>query len=53
MKITYGTDKKAIDVTAICMEKLKVNDIITIPSYGKRSKYFKDPVYGAKKKNIY
>tara|TARA_Y100000768_G_scaffold330457_1_gene269150 strand:- start:2482 stop:3546 length:1065 start_codon:yes stop_codon:yes gene_type:complete len=50
MKITYGTDKKAIDVTAICMEKLKVNDIITIPSYGKRSKYFKDPVYGAKKK---
>jgi hypothetical protein len=50
MKITFGTYKKTKDVTEICMEKLKVNDIITIPPYRKRSKYFTDPVQGKKKK---
>ena len=31
MKITYGTKDYNIDVTEICLNKLKTNDIIAIP----------------------
>jgi hypothetical protein len=51
MRITFGTGNKVRDVTAICMEKLKENDIITIPKTDiLRRKYFGDPLHGRRKK---
>jgi len=50
MKITYGIQNNAIDVTNICIEQLTKNNIITIP-YGDvhRAHYFTDPLYGVNK----
>ena len=45
MKITYGTKDYNIDVTEICLNKLKTNDIIAIPSGDhNRANYFTDPL---------
>jgi FkbM family methyltransferase len=51
MKIFYGITINLIDVTNICITKLKKNNIITIP-YGdiNRANYFTDPLYGVHKK---
>jgi len=53
MKIFYGVTNNLIDVTDICIEHLKKNNIITIP-YGddNRAKYFTDPFFGIHKKII-
>ena len=51
MKISYGTRKVSIDVTDICLLKLKNNNIITIPrGDGNRANYFTDPLHGVHKK---
>jgi FkbM family methyltransferase len=52
MKILYGiTVKNSIDVTDICFSKLKINNIINIPSSDfNRAHYFTDPLYGIEKK---
>jgi FkbM family methyltransferase len=53
MKIYYGILNNLIDVTNICIEKLTLNNIITIPlGDGNRSYYFTDPLYGIHKKII-
>jgi FkbM family methyltransferase len=53
MKIYYGITNNSIDVTTICIEKLTVNNIITIPlGDGNRASYFTDPLYGIHKKII-
>ena len=45
MKITYGIKNKTIDVTTICFNQLKKNNIITIPSGDlNRATYFTDPL---------
>ena len=51
MIIYYGVRNIfKIDVTNICMEKMKIGDIIIIPSNDHiRSKYFTDPLYGTHK----
>ena len=50
MKITYGTAKENIDVTDICLSKLKFNNIILIPSGDNaRARYFTDPLIGTHK----
>ena len=50
MKILYGTKQYTIDVTEICFNKLKVDNIITIPfNDDKRAKYFTDPIIGTLK----
>jgi FkbM family methyltransferase len=51
MKIFYGVDNNLVDVTDICFQKMKKNETIIIP-FGdeNRSKYFKDHLYGTKKK---
>ena len=47
MKIYYGILNNLIDVTNICFDKLKNNNVITIPNNDiKRSKYFTDPIRG-------
>jgi len=53
MRIYYGILNNSIDVTDICIEHLKKNNIITIP-YGddNRAKYFTDPFFGIHKKII-
>ena len=53
MKIFYGTANFSIDVTDICLSRLTLNNIITIP-YGdsNRSMYFTDPLDGTLKKII-
>ncbi len=53
MKIFYGISDNSIDVTNICIEKLKVNNSIIIP-YGDvtRANYFSDPLFGVHKKII-
>ena len=54
MIIKYGISTNNINVTDICLCKLKTNNIITIPSGDvNRTKYFTDPVKGVLKKNIY
>ena len=51
MKITYGTTNYNIDVTDICLSKLKINNIIIIPSGDyNRANYFTDPIFGTLKK---
>ena len=51
MKITYGISDSSIDVTDICISKLKSNNIINIPSGDHtRSRYFTDPLNGIHKK---
>ena len=51
MKIKYGIINNNIDVTAICLNKLKHNNIITIPyGDGNRTNIFSDPIYGTLKK---
>jgi FkbM family methyltransferase len=53
MKIYYGITNNSIDVTTICIEKLTLNNIITIPwGDGNRASYFTDPLYGIHKKII-
>lgn len=50
MKITYGIKDNNIDVTNICMQKLKRNNIIIIPrSDNIRIRYFSDPTPDIKK----
>jgi FkbM family methyltransferase len=51
MKIFYGISSNYNDVTDICLEKLKKNNIITIPKGDyNRSVYFTDKFYGILKK---
>jgi FkbM family methyltransferase len=51
MKIFYGIENCIIDVTGICLSKLKNDIIITIPSGdNNRTHYFTDPLYGVLKK---
>ena len=51
MKIFYGIINNYIDVTSICLSKLKHNNIITIPSGDRnRATYFTDPLFGVFKK---
>jgi FkbM family methyltransferase len=51
MIITYGIQDNTIDVTNICLERLMINNIITIPcGDNKRCIYFTDPLYGVLKK---
>jgi FkbM family methyltransferase len=52
MRIFYGiTLENSIDVTDICLSKLKTNNIINIPSGdNNRAYYFTDPLYGIEKK---
>ena len=53
MKIHYGIDSKKTDVTQICINKLKRNNMIYIPyNDNARVYHFSDPVPN-KKKNIY
>jgi FkbM family methyltransferase len=53
MKIYYGITNNHIDVTDICSEKLKINNIICIPAGDvNRANYFTDPLYGIHKKVI-
>ena len=53
MRIYYGIRNNSIDVTDICIEKLKENNIITIPEDDHvRASYFTDPLYGVCKKII-
>lgn len=53
MKIYYGIINNSIDVTEICLEKLKTNNIITIPLGDRnRANYFTDPLVGIHKKII-
>tara|TARA_Y100000768_G_scaffold197122_1_gene148105 strand:- start:599 stop:1507 length:909 start_codon:yes stop_codon:yes gene_type:complete len=50
MKITYGIKGHTIDVTKICMEKLKTNNIIIIPCDDvRRAKCLTDPLRNIKK----
>jgi len=50
MLIKYGTIHHNIDVTNICLLKLKKNDIITIPSGdSNRANIFTDPLFGTLK----
>jgi FkbM family methyltransferase len=51
MRIYYGIVGNLIDVTDICIEKLKYGNIIIIPNGDmERAKYFTDPIYGVMKK---
>ena len=51
MYIKYGLSYMNIDVTNICLSKLNVNNIITIPSGdGLRANIFSDPLYRTLKK---
>jgi FkbM family methyltransferase len=51
MKIFYGITNNNIDVTDICMKKLKKNNIIEIPCGDiNRANYFTDPVFGVHKR---
>ena len=54
MKIFYGVSQNnSIDVTNICLDKLKINNIINIPAIDStRASIFTDPYYGIIK-NIY
>ena len=48
--VTYGLKYDNIDVTDICIEKLRVDNIITIPSQdGNRTPFFGDPLFGTLK----
>jgi FkbM family methyltransferase len=50
MNIYYGIQNNCIDVTNVCMEKLKNGDIIIIPhNEHTRSRYFTDPLIGVHK----
>ena len=54
MKIYYGIITNSIDVTNICLEKLMINNIITIPiGDNNRSTYFTDPLPGIHKNIIF
>lgn len=48
MKIFYGiSQKNSIDVTDICLDRLRINNIINIPSSeSTRATIFTDPYYG-------
>jgi FkbM family methyltransferase len=51
MKIYYGITDNSIDVTDICIDKLKNNNIITIPDGDQnRADYFTDPLFSITKK---
>ena len=51
MQITYGIIDNNIDVTKICFDRLRKNDLITIPMGDhNRAIYFSDPIYGILKK---
>lgn len=53
MRIKYGLLNNNIDVTNICLSKLTVNNVITIPAGdNNRTKYFTDPIIGISK-NIF
>jgi FkbM family methyltransferase len=50
MKIFYGLVNKSIDVTQICIERLKNNNIIKIPAGDvNRTRFFTDPLFGVHK----
>ena len=50
MKIRYGIRDNFIDVTSVCIKKLKHNGIITIPAGDEnRTSYFTDPLFGVHK----
>jgi len=50
MRIYYGISANFIDVTDICLSKLRSNDIIVIPYCDAiRANYFSDPLYGIHK----
>lgn len=51
MKIFYGTDDYCIDILEVCLSKLKIDNIITIPSNDcERAEYFTDPLVNVLKK---
>lgn len=51
MKIEYGIITKKIDVTSVCLAKLKKDSIITIPiGDNNRAQYFGDPIRNVVKK---
>ena len=51
MKIEYGISTKKIDVTSICLAKLKKESLITIPlGDNNRAQYFGDPIRNVHKK---
>ena len=53
MKILYGILDNSINVTDICIDKLKQNNIITIPCGDeKRACFFTDPLFGVIKQII-
>jgi FkbM family methyltransferase len=53
MRIYYGVTNNTINVTQICLDKLRNNNVIEIPREDiNRSKYFTDPLFGIKKKII-
>lgn len=50
MKIYYGIENNKIDVTNVCLQILKCDDVIEIPSGDEiRAGYFTDPLYGVHK----
>ena len=50
MKIRYGIRDNFIDVTSVCIKKLKHNGIITIPAGDEnRTSHFTDPLFGVHK----
>ena len=53
MRIYYGLLNNSIDITDICMLRLKTNNTIVIPHGDKyRDLYFSDPLYGTHKNII-
>ena len=53
MRIKYGNNFKSIDITYICLQKLKISNTIIIPKGDNiRAKYFTDPLPGIHKKII-
>ena len=54
MKITYGLSENTIDITKICLDVLKYDNIIKIPDGDyNRASFFTDPLVGTVKKYIY
>jgi hypothetical protein len=54
MKITYGLSENVIDVTQICLDVLKYDNVIKIPDGDyNRASFFTDPLFGTVKKYTY
>ena len=53
MNIYYGVINNKIDITQVCIDKLKHNNIIEIPcGDNNRAIYFTDPLSGIHKKYL-